>query len=97
MVCRIQPWFGLPPLYTCLGSAKTEIRQISREFIANYGAKAELALIEGFTKDENDVVRGECVKALGSMGVKTIRVIIYGLKDPDFKVRRFDYKNSDKI
>jgi HEAT repeat protein len=62
-IAALDPKSIIPFLYTCLGSPKPEIRQISREFIANYGAKAELALIEGFTKDENEIVRSECVRA----------------------------------
>lgn len=74
--------------YGCLGDPKPEIRDLARQFICLYGAKAELALIEGFTKDDNELVRSECVKALAELGIKTIRVTIYGLKDPNQLVRK---------
>lgn len=78
----------VPFLYKLLSHDKQEIREIAKDFIVLYGAKAELALIEGFTKDQNDSVRCECIKALTLQGIKTIRVVIYGLKDMDTKVRR---------
>lgn len=52
-IIALDPKAIIPFLYTCLSSNNIEIREIAREFMTIYGAKAELALIEGFTKDEN--------------------------------------------
>ncbi|EGR34180.1 HEAT repeat protein [Ichthyophthirius multifiliis] len=78
----------LPLFYFFLQDSSSEIRKIAIESIQSYGPQAELMFIEGLTKDKNHIIRSECAKGLGQLGVQNFRALLFGLRDANQNVRR---------
>ncbi|KAL4445474.1 hypothetical protein ABPG74_004548 [Tetrahymena malaccensis] len=78
----------LPLFYFFLQDSSPEIRQLALQSISSFGPQAELMFIEGLTKDKNPIIRQECAKGLGALGVQNFRALLFGLKDVNEGVRK---------
>jgi hypothetical protein len=56
--------------------------------LKEFGAEAELVLIEGLKSDSSSVLRTECLKGLASLGCKSFRVLLFGMLDSNLEVSR---------
>jgi len=61
------------------------------EAIEGFGPQAELIFIEGITKDKNPLIRAESAKGLGRLGVQNFRILLFGLRDPEESVRKYNH------